>query len=109
MSRSYSSPDSKRARRPAWAAELRRVARERVVVGVCALVLAGSGVTVAVRDWIDPFAALALDDRLAVADRFVRLGDCPAAIAASRRALQIGRQSSHARVVEAQILARCGR
>jgi rhomboid protease GluP len=84
-------------------------ARQRIVIIACALVALASGVAVAVRERIDPFAALDLDDRLAVGERFVRLGDCPAAIEATRRALKVDLWSSRARVLQAQVVSRCGR
>jgi membrane associated rhomboid family serine protease len=81
--------------------------RQRIVVAVSALAMLAGGVTVAVRYAVDPYAALDLDDRLALGERFVALGDCPLAIETTERALRIGRWSPNTRVLEAKVIARC--
>jgi rhomboid protease GluP len=84
-------------------------ARQALVLGACALVLAASGGAVALRHYLDPFAALDLDARLAAGERFVLLGDCPAAIETTERALRIAHGSSRALVLQAKVIAQCRR
>ena len=81
--------------------------RQRFVIALCALATIASGAAVTVRYFVDPFAALDLDNRLAAGERFLALGECPLAIETTERALRIGRWSPRARVLEAQVIARC--
>jgi rhomboid protease GluP len=84
-------------------------ARQRLVVGACALVALASGAVIFARDKVDPYATLDRDDRIAAGERFVQIGDCPAAIEATERALRIGRWSARTRVLEAKVVASCRR
>jgi rhomboid protease GluP len=62
---------------------------QRIIVAICVAIIAGSGLTVYIRNRTDPYLFMSLEERLVAASRAAHLGQCDEADRALKRAVQL--------------------
>jgi rhomboid protease GluP len=79
----------------------------RLLIGVPMILVLASGLTVAVRDAVDPFATMDVDTRIAYAEAALDRASCRDAALATERAARIAPRSERVRELKRIILTGC--